>query len=57
MIYYNRFQSISYSEAPQMLNFTANFNGSREVNFTEAAQNFIRVRDSTFHNTGFHQVI
>lgn len=53
IIYYNRFQSISYAEAPQMMNFTANYEGDRTVYYDENAENYIRIIDSTFHNNAF----
>ena len=41
-----------------MLNFTANFNGNSEVNYTDAGQlNYIRISNSKFKNMGFQQVI
>ena len=57
IIYYNRFQSISYAEAPQLMNFTANIIGDKEVNYDEDSENFIRISNSTFHNNAFQTVI
>ena len=57
IIYYNRFQSVSYDEAPSLMNFTANFNGNTEVYYDEKAENYIRIIDSIFHNSAFHSVI
>lgn len=58
LINYSKFQSISYQEQPQMLNFTANFAGVAEVAYEEPSQqSHISIMGSSFWNTGFHQVI
>ena len=57
MLYYNRFQTVSFKESQTMLNYTANFNGVSDFNFTDSnAQNYIRIIGSTFKNMGFQQV-
>ena len=57
LISYNHFQPLSYADVAQYLNFTANMVDSREVNYEDLSLDYIKIRDSTFHNTGFHQVI
>ena len=57
LIYYSRFQTLSFSDQTQQLNYTANYAGAAEVFYEEDNSDFIRITDSEFYNTGFHQVI
>ena len=58
VIYYSKFQSITYEQAPSLLNFTANSLALDEVFYEEPGQeSFIRITDSTFKNMAFQRVI
>ena len=58
LVYYSKFESISFTQAPTLLNFTANFKGKNESDFVDQdALNYIRIENSSFKNIGFQQVI
>ena len=54
LIYYSRFEALTFEEAPTLLNFTANKKIQIERDFKDQdAKNYIRIRNSKFKNTGF----
>ena len=58
LIYYRRFDSVFFDDYQQMLNFTANYQGVTDQEEDAAkTQNVIKIKDSVFQNTGFHQVV
>ena len=57
VVYYNQFQSVTYEQAPTLLNFTANFRGDSAVDYSDkASANHIIIKNSTFKNMGLQQV-
>lgn len=58
LVYYSKFQSLGFEEAPVLLNYTANFAGNKSVAFKDQeAKNYIKIENSQFKNIGFQQVI